>query len=184
VDTKFSRFPISRERIKERKEFLKEYFNGEFNNFFQDNFAIEYYLGYDLNIHKLSDGEYLILLIELWRVHAKKLKELNEKHSRPVNNKLRILLLDEPDAHIHPSLIKEFIDLITSNDLEYLNFQVIMTTHRPATVNFVNLENIYELKLIVDTNKRVIVPVEKKSVIIQNISDDLFYIKEKFKFRV
>jgi len=182
VDTEFSRFPISRERIKERKEFLKEYFDRKLDDYCQDNFAIEYYLGYDLNIHKLSDGEYLILLIELWRVHAKKLKELNEKHSRPVNNKLRILLLDEPDAHIHPSLIKEFIDLITSNELEYLNFQVIMTTHRPATVNFVNLENIYELKLIDDTNKRVIVPVEKKSVIIQNISDDLFYIKEKFKF--
>jgi Leucine-rich repeat (LRR) protein/energy-coupling factor transporter ATP-binding protein EcfA2 len=182
VDTEFSRFPISRVRIKERKEFLKEYFDNGLDDYCQDNFAIEYYLGYDLNIHKLSDGEYLILLIELWRVHAKKLKELNEKHSRPVNNKLRILLLDEPDAHIHPSLIKEFIDLITSNELEYLNFQVIMTTHRPATVNFVNLENIYELKLIDDTNKRVIVPVEKKSVIIQNISDDLFYIKEKFKF--
>jgi hypothetical protein len=47
---------------------------------------------------------------------------------------------------MHPSLIKEFIDLISSNDLDYLNLQVIMTTHNPITVSLTPIENLFELK--------------------------------------
>lgn len=62
---------------------------------------------------------------------------------------------------MHPSLIKEFINLITNGNLDYLRFQVIMTTHNPVTVNFINLANLFELKLN-DRNQHEIVPVEKK----------------------
>jgi Leucine-rich repeat (LRR) protein/energy-coupling factor transporter ATP-binding protein EcfA2 len=172
-DTQISRFKF--QNITERKEQLLQMKYTDLNT------NIEYYLVNNSKDYKLSPGEYLIVLIELWRIHAKRQKEINEIKKRPINNKLRILLLDEPDAHMHPSLIKEFIDLISSNDLDYLNLQVIMTTHNPVTVNFINLENIFELKIIEETNHREIVPVKEKSIIIQNLSDNLFFIKEKFK---
>ena len=51
-----------------------------------------------------------------------------------------------------------------------------MTTHSPVTVNFLNLSNIYEMSLGALSPQ----PVEKKSTIIKKLSNDLFYLKEKF----
>ena len=124
--------------------------------------SIEYYLNVDYNTHKLSPGESLILLIQLWMFHSLKLKEKNYKDKLPITNKLRILLLDEPDAHMHPKLVKEFIDLIRGNDLEYLNLQVIMTTHSPITISFIPKEFIYELKR--DKNDISINKIENKTL--------------------
>ena len=79
---------------------------------------------------------------------------------------------------MHPKLIKQFFDLIL-NDKEnfaYLNMQIIMATHSPVTVNFLNLSNIYEMSLGALSPQ----PVEKKSAIIKKLSNDLFYLKEKF----
>ena len=64
--------------------------------------------------------------------------------SLPVKSKKRIVLLDEPDAHMHPRLIKKFIDLILFSDVfDYLNIQLIMTTHNPLTLSFVPIENVF-----------------------------------------
>ncbi len=61
---------------------------------------------YKYEDHKLSPGEYLILLIQLWIMHANKISVPK------MRKKLRILLLDEPDVHMHPRLIENFINLI------------------------------------------------------------------------
>lgn len=139
---------------------------------------IEFYLGLNED-HKLSSGESLILMLELWRLHAKQLKKENQ--SRPFRTKLRIILLDEPDSHMHPSLIKEFISLLTNNDLDYLKFQVVMTTHSPVSVSFVPLENVFEMKRDQQTGHVMVNKIAKKSEIIKSISEDLVFIKEKFK---
>jgi Leucine-rich repeat (LRR) protein len=100
--------------------------------------GIEYYLEFPNKNEnfKLSSGENLILLILLWKFHAQKLKEEYEenKNNDPITLKTRILLLDEPDAHMHPSLIEDFLSLLSSGDLLYLRMQVIITTHSPITV--------------------------------------------------
>ena len=109
--------------------------------------------------HKLSPGENLILLLELWRIHAKILRHNSGKTVDdqimpfPNTSKLRILLLDEPDSHMYPSLIKDFIDLLSNKDLDYFRFQVIMTTHNPVTISFVPIESIFEMAANPATNQ-------------------------------
>lgn len=140
------KYKFSLDRFEQRKkEQFKYLFKKEIPNYYSTKMTIEYYLNLD-NDYKLSSGEYLIILLQLWRIHARKLKEKNESLKNPLRIKLRILLLDEPDAHMHPSLIKEFIDLLNSDDLSYLKLQVILSTHSPATVSLIPTENIFELK--------------------------------------
>ncbi|KAI9000030.1 hypothetical protein BC832DRAFT_622721 [Gaertneriomyces semiglobifer] len=82
----------------------------------------EGYTDYDL-----SGGEKIQLLCLLWR-HP----ELHADHG--------VLLLDEPDAHLHASLCKEF----TQSLLELVklqNLQVIMTTHDATTALLLESEN-------------------------------------------
>ena len=79
-NTQISRFKF--QNINERKEQL---LRQKYSNL---NPNIEYHLGYNsIKDYKLSPGEYLIVLIELWRIHAKKQKEINEIEKRPINNK-------------------------------------------------------------------------------------------------
>jgi len=148
-------------------------------NYYDGIRSIEFYLGLDEDNHKLSPGESLILLLELWRIHAEYLKQENQM--RPFRTKLRIVLLDEPDCHMHPSLIKEFIRLLTNNDLNYLKFQVIMSTHNPVSISFVPLENIFEMKRDQQSNQVIIDKISNKSELIRDVSEDLIFIKEKFK---
>ena len=56
-----------------------------------------------------SQSERMILMFYFWTFHAQKQKELLNKG--PIRNKLRILLMDEPDAYLHPSLIKQIINM-------------------------------------------------------------------------
>ncbi|KAJ3021147.1 hypothetical protein HKX48_009171 [Thoreauomyces humboldtii] len=70
----------------------------------------------------LSSGEKIQLLCLLWRhpsMHAE----------------TGILLLDEPDAHLHVDLCREFIESLTKL-IETQNIQVIMTSHDATTVRF------------------------------------------------
>jgi hypothetical protein len=169
-------------RIAEQKLFLRKYKENNIENIETTYYArnkakeilpIEYYLEVNKE-HNLSPGEYLILLIQLWQMHAKQ-KNTNMK------KKLRILLLDEPDAYMHPKLIKNFVDLIQGDDLDQLKLHIIMTTHNPVTVNFLDKKNIYELKFNKETKEAFISPIKHKSSLIHNLSNNLFYIKEKFK---
>jgi Leucine-rich repeat (LRR) protein/energy-coupling factor transporter ATP-binding protein EcfA2 len=163
-NTQISRYQC--QKINKRKEQLLR------KKYSDLNINIEYYLTNNSKDYKLSPGEYLIVLIELWRIHAKKQKEINEIEKRPINNKLRILLLDEPDAHMHPSLIKEFIDLISSNDLDYLNLQVIITTHNPITVSLTPIENLFELKR--DSNNHLnLTKIKNKKTAILSLTEHL-----------
>ena len=56
---------------------------------------------------------------------------------------------------------------------------VIMTTHSPITISFIPKDLIYELKR--DEKGISINKIENKSQILQFVSNDLFFIKEKFK---
>ena len=46
----------------------------------------------------------------------------------------KALLLDEPDAFLHPSLIKSFLDVIENVFIKEKNIKIIITTHSPSTV--------------------------------------------------
>lgn len=42
-----------------------------------------------------------------------------------------IVLIDEPEMHLHPSIIKKFLKILSHNDL---GCQILMTTHHPTMV--------------------------------------------------
>ncbi len=54
--------------------------------------------------------------------------------SRAKNVFPKLFLLDEPDAHLHPSMSRVFIDIMNKVLVDEFRVQVIMTTHSPSTV--------------------------------------------------
>ena len=56
-----------------------------------------------------------------------------------------VILFDEPDAHLHPSLTKIFLDVIENVLVKEQNVKVIMTTHSPSTIALSPEESIYKM---------------------------------------
>jgi len=73
----------------------------------------------EIDFNNLSEGEKKLILIECI--------------TRILGDKESLVLLDEPDAHIHIARKKELLDAIESFD-----GQTILTTHSPVFVNAIN----------------------------------------------
>jgi predicted ATPase len=78
----------------------------------------------------MSDGEQLIFTYLLWKF---------DEYPSCLNDKI-VYLLDEPDCHLHPAAVKPLIEGI-QNLANKMKIQVIMTTHNPITINFLNENN-------------------------------------------
>lgn len=57
-----------------------------------------------------------------------------------------LLILDEPDAHLHPELSKLLVDILHKTFVRKYGMKIIMVTHSPSTVALSPDESIYELK--------------------------------------
>ncbi len=176
LSKKLFKFSFNEQRLEEIRSYQSKFQNDCVAMEYYENRKIEYYLLDDKDrplcyTHLLSPGERLILLLELWRIHANHLKESNTK--APVKIKLKIVLLDEPDSHMHPSLIKEFINLITNGNLDFLRFQVIMTTHNPITVSLTPIENTFELKRDDLSNRLNLNKLKNKKTAILSLTEHL-----------
>jgi len=55
----------------------------------------------------------------------------------------QVILFDEPDAHLHPSLTEIFLDVIQKVLVQEQKVRVILTTHSPSTVALAPEESIY-----------------------------------------
>lgn len=55
----------------------------------------------------------------------------------------KVLLMDEPDASLHPSMSKKFLDVIKEIFVVQKGVKVIMTTHSPSTVALADEENLF-----------------------------------------
>lgn len=55
-----------------------------------------------------------------------------------------LLLLDEPDAHIHTELVKPYVGAL--EELARRNVQIVMTTHRPETMLLCPPESLVEMR--------------------------------------
>jgi predicted ATPase len=87
---------------------------------------------------ELSSGERVMFQMALWLFSFKQRYE----HNAPSSSN-RFLLLDEPDAHLHPALTKSFLDAIRSVFVEMHGIRVIMTTHSPSTVALTPESNLF-----------------------------------------
>lgn len=54
-----------------------------------------------------------------------------------------VILFDEPDAALHPSMVRSMVKLIQDELIDRLNVPVIMTTHSPTTVALVPQESLF-----------------------------------------
>jgi hypothetical protein len=97
----------------------------------------------------LSSGEKVILQLALWMYNSR-------HHDRFP----RLLLLDEPDAHLHPSMTRQFIDVIQEVLVNRYKVRVILTTHSPSTVALAPEGAVFEMtrgsSTIVASKKQVL----------------------------
>lgn len=79
--------------------------------------------GAEIDFTDLSSGEKVIMSLALSLYNSQFDLELP-----------RVLLMDEPDAHLHPSMTKQFLEVIQNVFVTGKKIAVFMTTHSPSTV--------------------------------------------------
>lgn len=82
-----------------------------------------------------SAGERIMFSVVAWRFLA----EAAGIH-------YKVMLLDEPDAHLHPSLVKQFLRVLETVMVDLHGTRVILTTHSPSTVALARDGQVFELK--------------------------------------
>lgn len=103
-----------------------------------------------IQFSQLSSGEQIIVTLILWAYNDK------------LGLKNKVLLLDEFDAHLNPSLSKMLIDVIKNTLVKKFDMQVIMTTHSPSTIAHVDDEDLFWMergKPIKSSSKKEIIPI-------------------------
>ncbi|MFN7098203.1 MAG: AAA family ATPase, partial [Gammaproteobacteria bacterium] len=138
---------------------------------------------------QLSSGERLILSIMSWLYYQE--GATDQIQQTISDNKIKVLLLDEPDKHLDPKLGKLLFDIINDVLVESHKVQVIMSTHRFESIAYAPKNSIYtvqrkEEKLEVlpvtrmdaifkmTVNIRELAAYEKR-VYTESVSDALFY---------
>lgn len=95
-------------------------------------------LGDSISFGDLSSGEKIIfgLIIKLFtsEYYSKSLK-LPE-----------LLILDEPDAHLHPEMSQLLLEVLEETFVKKYGIKVLFTTHSPSTIALANEEYIYQLQ--------------------------------------
>ncbi len=88
--------------------------------------------GAEVNFSDLSSGEKVIMSLALSLYNSKFDVEFP-----------KVLLMDEPDSHLHPSMTKQFLDVIQNVFVTEKGVKVIMTTHSPSTVALAPEESLF-----------------------------------------
>ena len=115
----------------------------------------------------LSSGEQVLLQLVLWIYSS------NKEDVFP-----RLLLLDEPDAHLHPAMTVQFIDVITEILVKRHNIRVIMTTHSPSTVALAPQESLF----VLDRGQFQVYGAPKKSKIVAELTAGLITVSKSTRF--
>jgi hypothetical protein len=104
-------------------------------------------------LESLSSGERVLMSTVLWIYKA-----------QATGVHFKLILLDEPDAHLHPSLTRHFIRLILEAFVERRGVQVIMTTHSPSTVSLVPQGSLFEISR---ENPGRVLPADRSKVVMR-----------------
>lgn len=93
--------------------------------------------GVEISPTDLSSGEKTLLTIALSAYSAT---------SRDAVRHPSLILLDEPDSALHPSMVANLIRLVTRELVDGLNIPVVMTTHSPTTVALAPEESLFVMR--------------------------------------
>ncbi len=77
-----------------------------------------------------------------------------------------IVLMDEPEVHMHPSLIKEFVKYIR---LLSADTQFIITTHSLVLIQEVGLDKVFSLKNEIDQKGIIVLKVDDKNKLLETV---------------
>ncbi len=126
---------VLREIIRESK--LPFDINDPSNSGVKDSFQLKLthqILKEEVNFNDLSSGEKVLFSLVFYLYNSQ------EKRIFP-----KLMLLDEPDAHLHPSMSQQFMNVVKNVLVDKFGVQVIMTTHSPATVALSKEDYIYTI---------------------------------------
>jgi ABC-type branched-subunit amino acid transport system ATPase component len=84
----------------------------------------------------LSAGEKVLFRIICWLFYYENNTSLYPK----------LILMDEPDAHLSPAMIRKFLRAVEEIIVGKMNIRIIMTTHSPNTIALSTESSLFELK--------------------------------------
>lgn len=88
------------------------------------DFKLESIVGvYNISPQDLSTGEKVLMSLALAIYNT-----------NGIFNKPQLLLIDEPDAPLHPSMSKKMVEVLRNKIVENANIPVIITSHSPTTI--------------------------------------------------
>lgn len=120
-----------------------------------------------IDFEDLSSGEKILVSLGIWMFNTGQNKRLP-----------KLLLLDEPDSHLHPSVVKDFINVVEKTLVAKHGVKVIMTTHSPSTVAFSPEYSLFEMS----REEPQIRPLESKEYGINLLTDGLVVVKSNTKY--
>lgn len=118
-------------------------FNGIENKDFSPDARIDFPLikqssGTSILMTDLSTGEKLIISLVI-RLFTSNYYSEHLKYPE-------LIILDEPDAHLHPEMSKLLIDVLNETFVKQLGIRVIITTHSPSTVALCPEDSLFVLE--------------------------------------
>lgn len=121
--------------------------------------------GEEVQYNSLSSGEQMIVKFIIWAM-ATDIR----------GNRINTMLLDEPDAHLHPSMCKMMVEILQEISLPKAlggsGIRVIITTHSPSTVAFAPTESLFVMEK--DANNDRIIKQTSTEDAVRILSDGIF----------
>lgn len=118
-----------------------------------------------VNYNSLSSGEQAIVQFVIWS-YGQDFR----------GNRLNTMVLDEPDAHLHPSMCKMMVEIFSEMSAKKESggggIRIIITTHSPSTVAFTPDGSLFVMQRDAD-NKKVIRPTTTEDAV-EILSDGIF----------
>lgn len=98
----------------------------------------------EVNFSDLSSGEKTLMCLALAMYNSEKEMGFPD-----------LILMDEPDASLHPSMAKQFLSTIQDIFVKKHNVKIIMVTHSPSTVALAPEDSIYTVNQNCSGNKKI-----------------------------
>ena len=118
-----------------------------------------------VDYHSLSSGEQAIVQFVIWS-YGQDFR----------GNRLNTMVLDEPDAHLHPSMCKMMVEIFSEmsakKEMGGGGIRIIITTHSPSTVAFTPEGALFVMQREAD-NKRSVRPTTSVDAV-EILSDGIF----------
>ena len=128
--------------------------------------------GEEVQYNSLSSGEQMIVKFIIWAM-ATDIR----------GNRINTMLLDEPDAHLHPSMCKMMVEILQEitqpKELGGSGIRVIITTHSPSTVAFAPAGTLYVMEK--DENNDRIIKQTSTEEAVRILSDGIFTYEKAIK---